>query len=144
MKEYLLDAYANRIPAKPNVISTLKVLKEKGYSLHVLTASPHVTLDLCLKRLNIFDIFDNVWSCDDFNTTKADPNIYLEVSKRLKTTIDDIIFFDDNPSADQTAKTAGLTTCGVYDNSSSEFIDEMKKINDYYIYDFSEILQLNI
>ncbi len=144
MRDYLLDAYTNHIPAKSNVIDTLKVLKERGYSMHVLTASPHATLDPCLKRLNIFDMFDNVWSCDDFNTSKADPNIYLEVAKRINTTVNDIVFFDDNLSADQTAKSARLATCGVYDDSSKEFIEEMKRTNDYYIYDFSEILKLKI
>jgi hypothetical protein len=29
MKEYMKDAYFNTIPAKKNVISTLKTLKEK-------------------------------------------------------------------------------------------------------------------
>ena len=41
----------------------LKSLKEKGADLNVLTASPHSMLDVCLKRLGIYDIFTNVWSC---------------------------------------------------------------------------------
>ena len=76
MGEYMLDAYFYHIPAKNNVISVLQQLKAQGAGLNVLTASPHITLDACLKRLEIYDLFDNVWSCDDFNTTKADPEIY--------------------------------------------------------------------
>ena len=76
MAEYMLDAYFYKIQTKTNVIPVLKALKEKGASLNVLTASPHITLDACLKRLGMWELFDNIWSCDDFETTKADPDIY--------------------------------------------------------------------
>ncbi len=140
MKNYMLDAYYNTIPAKENVIYVLKELKKRGASLNVLTASPHITLDACLKRLDIYDLFDNVWSCDDFNTTKANPEIYVMAAKRLNKSIDDVLFLDDNLNADKTAKTAGMKVCGVYDESSKEYTDEIKAIADYYIYNFSELL----
>ena len=73
MKNYVLEAYYNVIPAKGNVVSVLKAIKKSGAGLNILTASPHITLDACLKRLGIFDLFDHVWSCDDFHTTKANP-----------------------------------------------------------------------
>ena len=82
MNEYAIYEYTNNIPAKPNVIDTLQKLKASGASLNVLTASPHTTLDPCLKRIGIYDIFDNVWSCDDFGTTKADPNIYISPPRK--------------------------------------------------------------
>ncbi len=140
MAKWALDEYTYRIPAKNNVEKVLKELKSKGASLNVLTASPHLTLDPCLKRLGLYDLFDNVWSCDDFSTTKADPQIYHMVSEKLGKPIEDIMFFDDNYNADKTAKDAGMKVCGVYDVTSEEYVDEMKDICDYYIYDFSEIL----
>ena len=142
MGEYMLDGYLYHIPAKQNVISTLQVLKERGASLNVLTASPHITLDPCLKRLGMYDLFDNVWSCDDFATTKADPNIYKMAAERLNTTIDQVLFLDDNLNADMTAKTAGMPVCGVYDASSDDYTEQIKAATEYYIYDFAELLQL--
>ena len=140
MNEYAIDAYTNRIPAKNNVIEVLKKLKAAGHSLNVLTASPHDTLDPCLKRLGIFDIFDNVWSCNDFATTKADPEIYRMAAKRMGKDVSEVIFLDDNFNADKTAKEAGMVVIGVYDDSSAEYVDEMKSVCDSYIYDFSELL----
>ncbi len=144
MKSYMLDAYYNTIPAKENVINVLKELKKRGASLNVLTASPHITLDACLKRLGIYELFDNVWSCDDFNTTKANPEIYVMASERLNKNIDAILFIDDNLNANKTAKTAGMKVCGVYDESSKEYTDEIKAVADYYIYNFSELLSKQI
>ena len=140
MKEYMLDAYFHTIPAKKNVPEVLKALKAQGASLNVLTASPHITLDACLKRLGLWALFDNVWSCDDFDTTKADPQIYVLAAKRLNRSVEEILFLDDNLNADMTAKAAGMRVCGVYDESSKDYVDQMKAATDLYIYDFNELL----
>ncbi|MBE7021579.1 MAG: HAD family hydrolase [Ruminococcaceae bacterium] len=142
MKEYALTEYTYNIGAKDNVIEVIKKLKNEGFSLNVLTASPHVMLDPCLKRLGIFDLFDNVWSCDDFATTKADPEIYKMAAEKLGAYIGDILFLDDNYNADKTAKEAGMKVCGVYDDSSKEYTEDMKDICDHYIYNFSELIDL--
>ena len=142
MKAYMKEEYFNTVPPKENVIPVLKELKNRGDSLNVLTASPHLTLDACLKRLEIYDLFDNVWSCDDFNTTKADPDIYVMVAKKLNKKVDEIWFLDDNLGADTTAKSAGMKVCGVYDESSEDYTEEIKAITDHYIYNFSELLDL--
>lgn len=143
MKDYMMDAYFHTIPAKTNVPKVLQELKERGASLNVLTASPHITLDACLKRLGLWILFDNVWSCDDFNTTKADPQIYVRAAEKMNTTVENVLFLDDNLNADQTAKAAGMQVCGVYDESSKDYVEQMKAATDYYIYDFKELLDLD-
>lgn len=142
MNKYAYDEYAYNIPAKENVIEVLKELKSQGADLNVLTASPHTVLDPCLKRLGIYDIFTNVWSCDDFNTTKADPEIYVSAAKKMGKSVEEVLFLDDNYNADRTAKSAGMMVCGVYDSSSEEYTDEIKDVSDYYINNFSELLDL--
>ena len=140
MRENMVYEYSNTIGEKPNVISTLKALKARGDSLNVLTASPHATLDPCLKRLGLFDLFDNVWSCDDFNTTKADPKIYEMAAQKLGADVCDVIFLDDNLGAVSTAKQAGMRVFGVYDKSSKEYTAEMKAVSERYIADFAELI----
>ena len=142
MGEYMIEAYHYRIQAKSNVVSTLKELKARGAGLHVLTASPHLTLDACLKRIGIYDVFDNVWSCDDFNTTKADPKIYAMAAERIGDSVENVMFLDDNLNADKTAKAAGMKVCGVFDESSRDYTDEIKAVADHYITDFSELLNI--
>ena len=138
-----VDAYTHRVEAKAHVIDALRALHQRGDSLNVLTASPHAMLDPCLKRLGIFDWFDHVWSCEDFGTTKSDPAIYRLAAGRIGSPVGDVWFLDDNPGADKTAKAAGMRVCGVYDDSSAEYTDEMKRICDAYIEDFSQILLLD-
>ena len=142
MTEDMMDAYFHHISAKPNVEAVLKALKARGASLNVLTASPHITLDACLKRLGLWELFDNIWSCDDFSTTKSDPQIYVMAAERLQTSVENVLFLDDNLNADTVAKSAGMQVCGVYDDSSREYVDQIKAAADYYIYDFQELLHI--
>ena len=139
MKEYVLEGYFYTIQAKEYVIPVLQQLKADGASLNVLTASPHITLDACLKRLGMWELFDHVWSCDDFATTKADPEIYRLAAARLGMPVEKVLFLDDNLNADVTAKKAGMQVCGVYDPSSEDYIEQMKAATDFYIYDFSQL-----
>ncbi len=142
MNQYAYNEYAHNIQAKTNVIETLKKLKEQGADLYVLTASPHSVLDVCLKRLGMFDLFTAIWSCEDFGTTKADPEIYKMAAERIGKPIEDILFLDDNYDADKTAVSANMKVCGVYDSSSEEYMEEIKCVSDHYIYDFVELLDL--
>lgn len=142
MKDNVVEDYFYHIPAKSNVVCVLKELKERGARLNVLTASPHLTLDACLKRLGIFELFENVWSCEDFSTTKADPKIYHAVAEKLGVKVKEVLFLDDNFNADKTAKEAGMKVCGVYDVSSEDYVEDIKGVADFYIYDFKELLNI--
>ena len=140
MTAYMKEEYTYRVPAKPHVTDTLRALCARGDRLAVLTASPHVTLDPCLKRLGVYDLFENVWSCEDFGTTKADPNIYLMVAEQMGVPVEEMIFLDDNYNADLTAKQAGARVFGVFDDSSADMEAQIRGISERYIRDFSELL----
>ncbi len=143
MSAYATEAYEKKIVLKEGVLETLHALKERGASLNVLTASPHSMLDVCLRRVGVYDIFDNVWSCEDFATTKANPDIYRQVAEKLDTGVGDYIFVDDNIDAVRTARSAGVHTFGIYDASGEEFVDEMRSVAHRYLMRFSDLLSIS-
>ena len=140
-KEETLRAYGETIPLKANVEATLRKLHETGASLNVLTASPKRLTDICLKRLQVFDLFENVWSIDDFGLTKAQPQIYQEAAKRLGVALTDCVMVDDNLEVLKVAKSVGMKTIGVFDESSKEYQDEMRELADGYAVDLADILK---
>ncbi len=142
MDKLAMEDYTYNIPAKETVAETLIKLKEKGYSLNVLTASPHRMLDVCLKRIGLYNMFDNIWSCEDFKTTKSDINIYYSVAKGLNTTVDNCIFLDDNINALRVGKSSGMEVIGVYDASSEKHAEEIKELCSHYVYKFEELLEV--
>lgn len=136
----LKNKYETEIPAKPRVAETLRALKARGASVNVLTASPHIFLDPSMKRLGLYDLFDNLWSVEDFPVTKADPLIYKLAAKRLGRNVEECAMVDDSIAVIHAARESGMYTVGVYDDFSSAFEREMKKSSDKYIYSLEELL----
>ncbi len=140
MDAYAEEAYLNKIPLKEGVLEFLKRSRENGKYMAVLTASPHKFLDPCLKRCDAFELFDAVWSIEDFGTLKKNmTQIYYSVAEKMNCKTEDIIFFDDNIVALETAKKAGCKVCGVYDATSEAVAEDIKRIADKYIYSFKEL-----
>lgn len=135
----LYHGYTTHITLKAHVRENLVRLKQTGISVNVLTASPHYYVDPCLQRCGIFELFDNVWTIDDFGLTKAQPEIYRQAAKRLCAEPGDCTMFDDNLTAIFTAGEAGLKTVAVYDSTSKDAEAAMRTTADRYIYDFDEI-----
>ncbi len=143
MDAYALPKYQNEIPEKEGVSEVLRALKARGHRLFVLTASPHRMLDPCLARLGLTPLFDGVFSCDDFSTTKADPEIYDRLSAHIGSTKENLVFFDDNLGACKTAIRAGVQTVGVYDDSGKAAFDTLKTVASACVRSLSEILDLS-
>ncbi len=144
MDEYAYPKYAYAITAKAGVLESLTAWKKKGYSLSVLTASPHRMLDVCLRRNGLYELFDFVWSCEDFQTTKSDIRIYERVAEKLTTTTENCVFFDDNIHALTVAKKAGMQTVGGHDVSAADAEQEVRALCDDYVYDFRELSDKDI
>lgn len=141
ISEYAVPEYTYRIFTKAGVSEYLQQLKREGHRLAVLTASPHITTDVCLKRNGIYGLFEKVWTVGDLGMVKSDPNIYLSAAERLGVRPEDITFFDDNRIALGAAKKAGLTCVGVYDASSEAYVEEIQTIADKYIRSFEELVK---
>jgi len=137
---FYVRAYGETIPLKPHVKETLEGLKAQGCSLNVLTASPQFLTDICMKRLQIYDLFDNVWSIEAFGMTKAEEAIYIEAARQIGVSPQECIMADDNLNVLKTAKRVGMGTVGVYDESSKDVVEEMRQVADKYVMDFSELL----
>lgn len=135
----LTVSYREHIPLKADVSQALRSLRQTGNSLHVLTASPHIWLDPCLRRCGVWDEFDHIWSCEDFSITKTDPAIYRMAAQRIGCAEKDIVFLDDNLHACRAAKEAGVCVIAVYDDSGRDDAEQMKALADGYVVSLSEL-----
>ena len=140
MNAYAVPQYTYHISLKPGAADYLKKLKSEGAVLAVLTASPHCTTDICLKRNGVYDLFDKVWSVSDLGMVKSQPEIYADAAERLGVSVSDMTFFDDNLTALTAAKKEGLVCVGVYDASGAQYEEEIRKVCDRYIRSFEELL----
>lgn len=140
MSNNLVAEYTNNIYLKPFVKEYLHKLKEEGYSLYVLTASPHLVTDPCLKHNEVYDLFTEVWSVEDFLLNKSDINLFYNVAKKIGCKAEEILYFDDSHIAVVNSSKAGYKTVGVRDNQSESQIDIIKNNADRFIETFEELL----
>ncbi len=142
--ERLGDLYAEKVSLKSGVKQTLAQLKARGARINVLTASPHIFTDVCLRNNGVFDWFENVWSAEDFAMLKSDARIYGEVAKRLGVSASDCIMVDDSYHVLQVAQGAGMKTIGVYEPFSADVAEDIKNTADRYAENFLDILRMEI
>lgn len=138
----LVNEYTHNIKLKEGVREYLTRLSAGGARLFVLTASPHSVTDVCLKNNGVFDLFEQVWSVEDFALTKSDTRIFFEVAKTVGCECRDVHYFDDSLIALENAKSAGYITYGVYDSQSDAEVGRMRdELSDVLVMSFTELLK---
>lgn len=140
IEETLIEEYSTNIFPKAGVVQYLHTLHEKGARLFVLTASSHSTTDVCLQNNGLFDLFERVWSVDDFGLSKSDTRLFFEVAESIGCSPADIHYFDDNETALKSAKTAGYKTYAIYDAHPAAAVEQMKQRYDVFLKSFEELL----
>ncbi len=140
IEEGFKKVYFEDLEIKPYVKDYLMSLKAEGASLYILTGSPRFLIEPCLKRSGVYELFDHIWSVNDFDLKKTDPRIYELTVGQLGIPYDEICFFDDNYDVLKTAKALGFKIVGVYDKTSEEYAEDIKKISEKYIVSFDELL----
>lgn len=129
--------YAHNIVLKPGVGDYLRKLKAEGCGLCVLTASPHLVTDVCLQHNGVYDLFDHVWSVEDYGMSKSETALFDAVTRRLSCTAGDVRFYDDNLTACTTAVKAGWFTYAVNDGQSEDILCQLRAVAHAYVPSFT-------
>jgi HAD superfamily hydrolase (TIGR01509 family) len=85
----------------------LKFLKNK-YKIAVASNSEKKFVLKVLKITGIYDFFDLIITRDDVKNPKPFPDIYIEVSKKLKIPVENMIAFEDSETGILSAKSSGI------------------------------------
>lgn len=129
-----------KVPERPGMIETVKKLKEMGYHLYLATASETQNVKGALTNLGVWEDFDNIFTCTDIGYSKSYVEYYEEVAKRLGVACKDLIMIEDSLHSIETAKKAGLTVVGVYEETSIQKQDAIREICDIYISSLDELI----
>lgn len=134
------EKYRNELKLKPYVKEYLEKLKSDNVKMCIASATPLHMIEFALKRLNIFDYFEFISSCDQVGVGKNHPDIFYYAAKKLKADPSEIIVYEDADFALITAKEANFYTIGVYDKYYAHKRRDIELISDLYIESFKELL----
>lgn len=133
-----LYAYGHTVKLKPNVREYLAAIKARGKKLAVATSSTPQLYEAALKNLDILNFFDAICSADEVECGKSRPDIFLLAAKKLDVSPSGCAVFEDVLQAVQSAKSAGMTVYGVYDEASKADWERIKATADGAFTDFKD------
>lgn len=142
--DYFMEAlepmYQNDFPAKQGAMEFVEKLRADGCKLSVISGSPLRFVVPCLKRLGLYDLFDNVFSLEEFGHTKVEPELFLALADKVNVKPENCTVIDDSINAIKTAKRAGFKTIGMYDIVGMKDWDEMQSVADKTAYSFLDLM----
>lgn len=136
------NKYRYEIQPKPGALRFLDYLKDKGIKMGIATSnSPEL-----IAAINAAYHLDTYMSCIvtacAVKKGKPAPDVYLEAARQLGVDPKDCLVFEDIVKGIEAGKNAGMKVCAVEDAYSAHQREEKRRISDYYIESYDEILVL--
>ncbi|MDD2968763.1 MAG: HAD family phosphatase [Lachnospiraceae bacterium] len=134
------DKYMTEVPLKQGVLEFLTHCKQEGLKMGIATSNSVELVTNIAKVHNLDQYIEIIRTSCDVKKGKPAPDIYLLVAQQLKVIPQKCLVFEDIVPGIQAGKAAGMTVCAVEDPYSANQREEKKKLADYYINNYYEIL----
>ena len=115
-----MDKYRTQVPLKPGALEFLRYCKDQGIATGIATSNGRPIVDAVIEALQIGEYFQEVATACEVEKGKPEPDIYLEVARRLQVAPEDCLVFEDVPAGILAGKRAGMTVLAVEDDFSRE------------------------
>lgn len=141
LQEMIAKSYCDEVVLKAGVKEYLQFLKERGIPCILATAGDASLATAALKRLKVWEEFQGLLLCEEFNTSKREEKIYQLAMERLSLSKpEEVLVCEDVLHAIKSAKQAGFQVCGILDEANREDWKKIQKIADFTAKDFYELV----
>lgn len=135
------DKYLHQVPLKPGAREFLDYLKGHGILTGIASSNRMDLVEAVLDAHHIRDSFDTIHTCCEVERGKPDPAIYLLSADSLGMKPEECLVLEDVPMGILAGKRAGMRTCAVEDDQSACQREEKRRLADYYMNDYYDILR---
>lgn len=139
-RDMTIDLYATKVFPKPGVMEFLKEMQNRGILLGIATSNNREIADAALDAGGLSGFFSSVRTSCEVSAGKPAPDVYLKVAEDLHVDPKHCLVFEDVPNGILAGKNAGMEVCAVDDAFSRPDEEEKRRLADYYIHDFYEIM----
>ena len=136
------EKYCNEVPLKAGVREFLEELRNRNIRIGISSSNSRELIQVVLKAHGIAEYFDCITTCCDVPHSKPAPDVYLKTAEGLQVEPKDCLVFEDVPMGIMAGKNAGMQVCAVEDAYSKRQEAEKRRLADYYIEDYYEVLNL--
>ena len=139
-RDMAVDLYATRVFPKPGAVDFLDEMRRRGVLLGIATSNDRKIAQAALDARGLNKYFASVCTSSEVASGKPAPDMYLKVAEDLGVHPSECLVFEDIPKGILAGKNAGMVVCAVDDDFSRRDEQEKKRLADYYIRDFYEIM----
>ena len=125
-QEFTIETFENQIRRCDRTFDTIQYFRNKGYRLFCASNSIKKTLVLALKKLEIYEFFENVYSNEDIKNPKPHPEIYTKVIYDFHLNPKETIICEDSAIGRKSALDSGCHLCPI-ETPESLTIDHIEK-----------------
>lgn len=136
--EFIRERYW-KAPERPGMVKAIKTIADMGYDMYLATASEEQNVKGALQNLGVWDCFRDIYTCTEIGYSKSFMEYYDEVARRIGVSCKDLIMVEDSLHSMLTAKKAGLTVVGVYEETSANKEQDIKKVCDVYLQNLEQL-----
>ena len=136
-----IDKYRFEVPLKQGALEFLQYCKDHDIRTGIATSNGRDMVDAVIESLQIDKYLDVITTACEVKSGKPEPDIYLEVARRLSVEPSDCLVFEDIPAGIIAGKRAGMTVVAVDDDFSKEMKQEKCSLADAFIEDFRELIE---
>lgn len=130
-------AYLQEVQTKVGVRPFLQQLRDAGIRMCIATATDRYQIEAALRRCDMLDFFDAIFTCTEIGHGKDEPVIFQKAMKFLGTDRSDTVIFEDALHAVQTAKADGFLTVSIFDPYIQKQ-EQLQKLCDCYLTEFGQ------
>jgi len=132
--------YEKKVTLKEQAKEFLQHLNDHQIMTGIGTSNSKEMVALIVDKFSIGDYFGSIRTSCEVASGKPSPDIYLKVAEDLGVKPEECLVFEDVPMGIMAAKNAGMKCCAIYDDFSKDIATEKKKLADYYVDSFTEVL----
>lgn len=132
--------YREKVQLKEGVCELLERFAAQNIKMVIATSGDKGLVTAAFERLGITKYFSRVFTCTEVGAGKSQPDIYIQAAEFMQTEPEETLVFEDAIHAAQTAKDAGFSVVGVFDESSRKDQEELKRISDFYVETMDNII----
>ena len=144
LQEMIAGAYRDEIALKAGAKEYLQFLKEREIPCILATAGDASLATAALKRLKVWEDFQGLLLCEEFNTSKREAKIYQLAMERLSLSRpEEVLVCEDVLHAVKSAKQAGFQVCGILDEANREDWAMIQEVADFTAKDFYELVHFS-
>ncbi len=143
------DYFKNVIDYKEHADEFLKALKEKNFVLAIASTTGKNNIQIyriqnqnIIKKANIDTYFSLIFTREDVQEMKPNPEVFLKVVEELKVKKEECLIFEDSLIGVEGAKNAGIEVVAMYDQYSDGEQEEISNLADYNLKNYLEAIKI--